>query len=498
MDSDNDDGNSLPSVDEEEEEEWLADLWTIRQNWPDTTELCGRGAFNCIQAMTDEDWEKLGRDISNNTHLNAVTLIRALNDQNMPLLFRGLTRSSSIGMIYFSDNALSVVGARSMVPFLQNASNLTYLGLSQNNLQSEGFNALFQALRDSPIESLNCRRCSIELIEIDNDSIPKHLTFLNLSSNFINADGCPKLLQGREATLSTLCLNHNKIDDDGVGILVDALQNNKSLTTLNLLENDGISTEGQIKLLKLVNDISSIEATLQSNHSLTNLHISMRLFLALEPNTETEAYIKMATEINEGHVSDQEAAGREKCIQTQLNSETKAQLCRLQGVDHSVFSDIDPLHLPEVLSLIGGRHGCEELYLALKASIEKCIQTQLNSETKAQLCRLQGVDHSVFSDIDPLHLPEVLSLIGGRHGCEELYLALKASIMTLFSTMNRERCIQQRREYHAAIAARHRAIAAEHETKVEELDNELATIKEEAAVRSQDNVYSQSNKRRRT
>eukprot|EP00984_Skeletonema_dohrnii_P033433 scaffold30049_cov132-Skeletonema_dohrnii-CCMP3373.AAC.1 len=134
------------------------------------------------------------------------------------------------------------------------------------------------------------------------------------------------------------------------------------------------------------------------------------------------------------------------------------------------------------------------------AGREKCIQTQLHSETSAQLCRLQGVDHSVFSDIDPLHLPEVLSLIGGRHGCEELYLALKASIMTLFSTMNRERCIQQRREYHAAKAANLRAIAAEHETKVEELDNELATIKEEAAaaVRSQDSVYSQSNKRRRT
>lgn len=41
MDSDNDDDNSLPSVDEEEEEEWLADLWTIRQNWPDTTEFVG-------------------------------------------------------------------------------------------------------------------------------------------------------------------------------------------------------------------------------------------------------------------------------------------------------------------------------------------------------------------------------------------------------------------------------------------------------------------------
>eukprot|EP00984_Skeletonema_dohrnii_P015598 scaffold6773_cov115-Skeletonema_dohrnii-CCMP3373.AAC.8 len=231
MDSDNDDDNSLEaSVDEEEEEEWLADF------------------------MTDEDWEELGRDISNNTHLNAVTLIRALNDQNMPLLFRGLTRSSSIGVIYFKDNALSVVGVRSMVPFLQNASNLRYLDLSQNNLQSDGFNALFQALRDSPIEALECTRCGIEAIEIDANFIPKHLTILNLSSNNINADGCrgiAKLLQGGDATLKKLHLERNKIDDDGVEILADSLQNNKSLITLNLLENDDISTEGQIKLLKL-------------------------------------------------------------------------------------------------------------------------------------------------------------------------------------------------------------------------------------------------------
>ena len=66
-----------------------------------------------------------------------------------------------------------------------------------------------------------------------------------------------QLLQGDDATLTQLYLERNKIGDDGVGILVDALQNNKSLTTLNLLENDDISTEGQIKLLKLVNDISA-------------------------------------------------------------------------------------------------------------------------------------------------------------------------------------------------------------------------------------------------
>eukprot|EP00984_Skeletonema_dohrnii_P018564 scaffold8687_cov85-Skeletonema_dohrnii-CCMP3373.AAC.1 len=332
--------------------------------------------------MTDEDWEELGRDISNNTHLNTVTLIRALNDHNTPLLFRGLTRSSSIEKIFFSDNALSVVGARAWCHFYRmQAISHTWVS----------------ALRDSPIETLNCDRCGIELIEIDNDNIPKHLTFLNLSSNFTMLMDVveAKLLQGGDATLTNLKLCGNKIDDAGVEILVDALQNNTSLTTLNLLENDGISIEGQIKLLKLVNDISSIEATLQSNHTLKNVYVDA------ESGEEIQAHIFLAKLINEGHVSDQEAAGR-----------------------------------------------------------EKCIQTQLNSKTRAQLCRLQGVDHSVFSGIDPLHLPEVLSLIGGRHDCEELYLALKASIMTLFSTMNREKCIQQKMEYHAAKSAEYEAMAA--------------------------------------
>jgi len=51
----------------------------------------------------------------------------------------------------------------------------------------------------------------------------------------------------------------------------------------------------------------------------------------------------------------------------------------------------------------------------------------------------------------------------GTHG--EFYTALSSSIVTLFSTVNRKKCIQQQMEYHAAIAANLRAIAAEHEAK---------------------------------
>ena len=62
-----------------------------------------------------------------------------------------------------SSNGLSADGLRRMVPFLKNANNLKQLYVSgNNNIQSEGFNVLFRALRDSPIEKLSCYGCDIE------------------------------------------------------------------------------------------------------------------------------------------------------------------------------------------------------------------------------------------------------------------------------------------------------------------------------------------------
>ena len=181
-----------------------------------------------------------------------------------------------------------------MVPFLQNSKNcLRELDFSYNCISSEGFNVLFRALRDSPIEKLNCNRCGIESIEIDSNYIPQNLKSLTLIANNINADGCrelAKLLQGDDATLRSLELCSNKVDDDGVEILVDALQNNKSLKELRLSGNDGISNQGQILLLKLLNDISSIKATLLSNHTLECLSLEI-----LDEDEEIKTHIYMAT-----------------------------------------------------------------------------------------------------------------------------------------------------------------------------------------------------------
>ncbi len=390
------------------EERLRRNLQRIRNNnFFASFQHCGDGDY--IQNMTNENWEQLGHDIANNTHIKKLLLYYgALNDQRISFLFRGLKRSSSIEEVWLYDNGLSVAGVQSMVPFLQNANNLTYLNLSNNNLQTEGFNVLFSALRDSPIERIHCCRCGIESIEIDSNTKPKRLKFLFLDTNSINDDGCrglANLLQGEDSVLTTLHLNGNMIDDEGVSILVNALQSNITLTSLSLTGNIGISKLGKIRLLKLVNDISSIKATLESNHTLRN--IGLELYDEDSRMCEIVALIRKAEYINN--------------------------FCN--------------------------------------AAEAKVIRSQLHSESRAELAKMQGLSYSLYSEINPLHLPEVLALVGRHHGQEELYMALKSSIAELTSTVNRKECLKQRiAEYRNKIEAAEAEIAAIEVAKVHEMD----------------------------
>jgi Ran GTPase-activating protein (RanGAP) involved in mRNA processing and transport len=392
---------------------WLTDkLRRVTENDPFMTDLAVRGEYHMIQNMTDEDWEQLGQDITNNNHLERLTLwYGALDDHKMSPLFRGLTRSNSIEDLRLDENGLSASGVRSMMPFLRNANSLTHLHLNNNNIQSEGFNMLLRAFRDSPLETLYFNKCGIESIDIDSNDIPPSLRVLRLSSNSISTDGCrelSKLLQGADPTLKELYLDNNNIDDEGVAILIDALQNNTSLKELDLSDNERISIEGAKSCLRLVSDISSIQATVQSNRSLQML------------------------EVKKVHYNDDD-------------DDENSQIQRIQRlINRAVVIHGNYENRPEA------------------AGREKVIWTQLNSERRAELAKLQGVDRSLYSEINPLHLPEVLTLVGLRHGQEELYVALKSSIAGVISTVNRKECIQQQRDYYAA--------------KLEELDTELATI----------------------
>ena len=459
-DEDYDGNNEERMFNESQERRFNSILQRIKSNDRYLRYLERDGQSNFIQDITKERWEEIGNDIANNTHLTDLSLPNGtLNDLRMTFLFRGMTGSSSLKRLELHKNNLSAVGARSMVPFLQNAINLVKLDLSDNNnIQSEGFNAMFRGLRNSPIETLYCNKCGITSIEIR--CIPKHLKHLSLEKNSINVDGCrglAKLLEGGDATLERLYIDRNEIDDEGVDILVDVLRKNTSLKQLILKGNKRISRHGNIMLLKLVNDISSIEATLQSNHTLTCLKVSDE-----KEEREIQTYIDNATNIND-------KASREEARRMFLNRN----------------------NLPSSLSRMAERMIYNS---SLPADEEKMFQTQLHSKRRAQLEKIQGVNHSVYSEINPLHLPEVLSKICSMHGRTELYAALKLSLLELISTVNRKAYILQQRDF---CVARLEKLKTLFSAKIASLNAELAAI--EAAERDAVNVESEcrSSKRRR-
>ena len=331
--SSSDDDSSSEDESSSDEEEDAGDeqdaienlLRRVRENDPETLEISSNTEYGqYFQNMSGNHWEQLGLSISSNNHVRRLELDDTLNEENMSSFFRGLTGSSTIRKVRVTDNGFGVEGVRIMERFLQNTSNLTSLNVNGNNIGSEGFNLLWRALRDSPIEMLSCCMCNIKSIEIDGDRVPKNLTTLFVYDNMIDTDDCyelAKLLQGGHSMLNNLDLEYNYIDDEGIAALTNALQSNTSLRNVDLRGNK-ICVEGMTSLLKLVNDISSIKATLmKSNHTLQTIMVD-------EDTNEIQRHINAATKINRESKKNT-AAGRAKVIHTQLHSTKRAELAHL-------------------------------------------------------------------------------------------------------------------------------------------------------------------------
>ena len=71
----------------------------------------------------------------------------------------------------------------------------------------------------------------------------------------------------------------------------------------------------------------------------------------------------------------------------------------------------------------------------------------MNNNNRKELSCLQGIGYSyssLFADIEPVLLPEVLLLVGERHCQNEIYRMLVATAPDLVSIVNREAIVKQR------------------------------------------------------
>ena len=356
-----------------------ADINRIKNNDPDFTKLVLE-TFDAAE-FTDLAWQLLGRYIANNNHLEKIDLeVCNLTNEKMVLLFKELVKSS-ICKLDIRDNPFGI-GVRSMVPFLKNSPNLSILDLSRNDINTEYFEVLISALNGKSLEKLYLQKCNItDLSALDSYTLPDLLR-LNLKGNDIGREGCAalsNLLRKEGSKLKYLNLTNNGMGDEEAELLAAALKHNTKLQTLDLSGNN-ITEKGYKAFLKVLVDISSIESTYNSNHSLFKIEL---------PRAATTAITHMnsALQLNILHHSSRQSsrhdAGRAKVIDYQLSSWKRKGLCRLQGIEYSsignLFADIEPVTLlPRILALIGEKHGRSEFYTTLIPTVPElmsCVDT---------------------------------------------------------------------------------------------------------------------------
>ena len=361
-----------------------------------------------VAGLSDTEWNLLGQYIAYHTHLKEIKLASiGLTDANIVQLFQELTKSSSIEVLNFGRavgyrvrgsvlNNFGAEGIRSMSPFLQNSAKLKAIVFSgSTSMDTAAFDVLVNILNGGPIEELVLCRCSItDISALGTVTLPHlkslyltenniqnistlenytNLTHLILDKNNIGIDRCQsvaRLLQNEDSNLTLLNLNDNGIDDEGIKILTTSLKHNKKLSGL-CLKGNSLQPKGYRAILKLLLDLSSIENTYNSNHTITTLEVEPSISSDETRIKRMKEYIEQVTfaansditrrSLNHGQDVN---PGRMKVMKYQLNSEERKELCEIQGIEYSyesIFSEVDPLILPEVLALVGSIHGTTPL-----------------------------------------------------------------------------------------------------------------------------------------
>ena len=425
-------------------------IYDIKDNDPDLTEF-SLERYDA-ERFTDLAWELLGGYIANNEYLVIIRL-RGLADSKLPLFFPGLSGGSHhIKNLDLSSNELGIDGVRNMVPFLKKARNLSKLDIGHNGaINSECVRMLVGALQiGGAIEELWLESCDIDditalehhplprlrILDLDRNNIQSFPSSMEnytnleeryLRNNKIGVKGCQsiaRLLEKDASNLKELNLYSNNLGDEEAEIIANSLKCNTSLMDLYLGGNNNFTEKAFNAFSKLLNDVSSMDGTYNSNHTLTKLVLPESTNSTVQ---EMRRHIESAIQINKGNDGNSHAAGRAKVIYTQLNSQKRKELCRLQRVDYSygsIFAEIEPILLPEVIALVGGKHGQRELYRVLLATapyltsaVNKEIALKERIEENAALTEALDVKHSrQTAALTAKHLRETAALASKHLG----------------------------------------------------------------------------------
>ncbi|KAL9185941.1 hypothetical protein ACHAXT_003718 [Thalassiosira profunda] len=239
-------------------------------------------------------WKQLGRWLQKADHVKYVCFNSChLKGQSMEDLCKGMRYNRSIEEFELGELKIKSAEMQGLSPFIRNNPNLLTLNI-EGGLDREAVDLLSSALRG--------RADSLHNLALDGNSLGgeekresfkalvealirhKKLRRFSLMGNRIGKEACEiisPLLQGPDASLQSLVLRHNYVNNECCGILAEALADNTSLNNLDLDRND-IGPKGLVHFLNILNRVpgATINITLRwrrSDREDVRVGIKMRL-----------------------------------------------------------------------------------------------------------------------------------------------------------------------------------------------------------------------------
>jgi hypothetical protein len=213
----------------------------------------------------------LAKTLPAHDETESLSLINTSMEDNAARHIGEVLEKLSIKSLNLSRNKITSHGAQELAKGIATNATLTELNLEDNQIDDAGVAALAANLAHKPaITSVNLNGNKIKAAGVrslvDNLSGDRPLPYLNLARNQLGDDGAAevaKLLQAN-GTISVVNLAGNGIGDRGVQALANALNNpDSNVVELNLADNN-ITTAGALAL----------EKVLQNNHTLSKLNLS--------------------------------------------------------------------------------------------------------------------------------------------------------------------------------------------------------------------------------
>ena len=388
----------------------LRDVQRLRDSDPKLTTLSLR-SFACSR-FQPHAWGVLGRFISGNTALEALKLEDSLTDERAEKIF-DKCKASSVKTAEFGN--IGHRGISSMLPFLSGSERLTSLSITSQDFDTACLDMIADTLKGGPLTHLNLSDCQIKNATALERCVLPDLEFLSLRENGLatlpTLTSYAKLkelwlydnqLEGVEfqkisdliqtsQSLTELGLGKNKLHDTDLELLAGAIKSSNTLTYLDV-ENEELTERGHLAILKCLLDMSSLEATVKSNHSLKFVDTGWDGNTGDHRATPHQREINEVLKINRDsgpHLSRRRIYHciREKVVKYHLKSGyERSEMCRVQNVDTpytNAFAAFDPCLLPDVFGLLKwdyGGHLCgsyrrgglglshNDLYLALRGT----------------------------------------------------------------------------------------------------------------------------------